>query len=222
MIPTYPMTTTKLMKLSHILCLPLFALALGCSRTPVDPPQEDYAKLFPFTGPEKPSPRYEEMIPKLGNPETTPASFVYPGVIIPGLQRTYTVRLSYTFAEPADLSQGDGLNAPEDVRSKVYIRYVDADKQLRSLGSEPSLPVAERLTNDGKPHTLTFTLSTGQPLYLQVGGYALRGTTLNVSLQATSTDGIFVTPTLLTEQSQHADEGNSRLPNPFCQYIILP
>lgn len=222
MTPTALMTTIKLMKLRYSLALPLLGLCLACSRTPIDPPQEDYGKLFPFPGPEKPSPRYEEMTPRLGNPETTPETFVYPGVSIPGLQRTYSATLSYTFAEPADLSQGGNLSAQEDIRSHVYIRYVGADRQLHSLGSASSFSGASRLINDGKPHELTLTLTTGQPLYLQVGGFAIRGTTLRVSLQATSTDQIFVTPTLLTEQSQHADEGEARLPNPFCQYIILP
>lgn len=214
------MTTTKLMKLPYSALL-LLGLLASCSRPPIDPPAEDYAKLFPFSGPEQPSPRYEEMTPRLSNPEVTPATFVYPGVTIPGVQRSYQVKLSYTFAEPADLSSGaEGL--AEYVRSHVFIRYVGADRQLHTLGSASTFAEADRLINDGQAHELTLTLSTGQPLFLQVGGFAQRGTTLRASLQATSTDGLFVTPLLETEQSQHADEGEARLPNPFCQYIILP
>lgn len=215
------MITTKLMQLPYSTLLLLALLATSCSRPPIDQPEEDYAKLFPFSGPERPSARYEEMIPRLSNPEVTPETFVYPGVTIPGIQRSYQVKLTYTFAEPADLSYGRGELA-EDVRSHLLLRYVGADKQLHTLGSAATFDEGNRLINDGQPHELTFTLTTGQPLYLLVSGSAIRGTTLRASLQATSTDGIFVTPLLETEQSQHADEGEARLPNPYCQYIILP
>ena len=70
----------------------LTALALvGCKHTPVDYPTEDYDKLFPFRGVERPDGRYEDMTILSGNPETTPSTFVYPGVTLPGtprLQRT--------------------------------------------------------------------------------------------------------------------------------------
>ena len=55
-----------------------------------------------------------------------------------------------------------------------------------------------------------------------VGDQAARGSTIHVSLQAVSTDGIFATPVLETRQTQNYDEGEARLPAPFCKYIILP
>ena len=216
------MTTTKLMKLPYSALLGLLLALIACSRMPIDPPQEDYDKLFPFQGAERPAPRYEEMIARLGNPETTPAPFVYPGVSIPGLQRSYDVTLTYTFAEPAGLSQGGGLNPQNQVDSHVLIRYVGADKQLHTLGSAKEFTGKARLINDGNPHELTFTLTTGQPLYLLVSGFATRGTTISASLHAISQDKIFSTPVLATRQTQNADEGEARLPSPYCQYIILP
>jgi len=72
----------------------------------VDYPVEDYDKLFPFRGVERPDGRYEDMTILSGNPETTPRTFVYPGVTLPGTPRTYRVTLTYSFSEPADLHQG--------------------------------------------------------------------------------------------------------------------
>ena len=47
----------------------LTALALvGCKHTPVDYPTEDYDKLFPFRGVERPDGRYEDMTILSGNP----------------------------------------------------------------------------------------------------------------------------------------------------------
>lgn len=209
------------MKLLYSLLFPLAFFASSCSRTPVDLPQENYSQLFPFSGPEKPAPRYEEMIARLGNPETTPTSFIYPGVEIPGLQRTYDVTLSYTFAEPADLGSGE-LSAQDEINSHILIRYVGADRQLHTLGSAEEFAGDRALINDGKSHELTFTLTTGQPLYLLVTGSATRGTNIQASLRAASRDGIFVTPVLESEQAQNADEGEARLPTPYCKYIILP
>lgn len=200
----------------------LTALALvGCKHTPIDYPVEDYDKLFPFRGVERPDGRYEDMTILSGNPETTPSTFVYPGVTLPGTPRTYRVTLTYSFSEPADLHQG-GLRKQSEVRSRCVVRYVGADKLLHELGTEKTFQGASLILNDGNQHTQTLTLSSGQPLFLLVNGTAARGSTIHVSLQAVSTDGIFATPVLETRQTQNYDEGEARLPAPFCKYIILP
>ena len=182
---------------------------------------EDYDKLFPFRGVERPDGRYEDMTILSGNPETTPSAFVYPGVTLPGTPRTYRVTLTYSFSEPADLHQG-GLRKQSEVRSRCVVRFVGADKLLHELGTEKTLQGSSLIPNDGNQHTQTLTLSSGQPLFLLVNGTAARGSTIHVSLQAVSTDGIFATPVLETRQTQNYDEGEARLPAPFCKYIILP
>ena len=113
-----------------ICLLPLVCafVAMACNRTPVDMPEEDYNQLFPFKGLEKPVINYEDMPILVGDPETSPQDYVYQGVTFP-TQRSYQVRLTYSFEEPADLGDG-GLRPQSSVRSKIVIRYVGADKQL--------------------------------------------------------------------------------------------
>ncbi len=114
-------TVTTMNRLLQSLVV-LTALALvGCKHTPIDYPVEDYDKLFPFRGVERPDGRYEDMTILSGNPETTPSTFVYPGVTLPGTPRTYRVTLTYSFSEPADLHQG-GLRKQSEVRSRCVVR----------------------------------------------------------------------------------------------------
>ena len=225
MTPMPLMTTTNALTTMNRLLKSLVGLTaltlVGCKHAPVDYPTEDYDKLFPFRGVERPDGRYEDMTILSGNPETTPSTFVYPGVTLPGTPRTYRVTLTYSFSEPADLHQG-GLRKQSEVRSRCVVRYVGGDKLLHELGTEKTLQGANLIPNDGKEHTQTLTLSSGQPLFLLVNGTAARGSTIHVSLQAVSTDGIFATPVLETRQTQNYDEGEARLPAPFCKYIILP
>lgn len=52
----------------------LTALALvGCKHTPIDYPVEDYDKLFPFRGVERPDGRYEDMTILSATPRRLPA-----------------------------------------------------------------------------------------------------------------------------------------------------
>ena len=98
MIPMPLMITTNAITTMNRLLqslVGLTALALvGCKHTPVDYPTEDYDKLFPFRGVERPDGRYEDMTILSGNPETTLSTFVYPGVTLPGTPRTYRVTLT--------------------------------------------------------------------------------------------------------------------------------
>lgn len=221
-------TTTKYImnKLASILLL--FITLTACTHTPVDYPEEDYSQLFPFKGFEKPNTNYEEMPLLVGDPETTPESFVYPGVTFP-TKRLYKAKLVYSYSEPASLSDGfdleggtGALRPQADVRSRVIIRYMGADNKLHELGTGKAFSGAQLIPNDGREHTIEFDLSSGQPLYLIVTGFANRGGTISASLSARSTDGLFTTPPLESTQSQNADEGEARLPNPYCKYIILP
>lgn len=195
-------------------------VAMACNRTPIDMPEEDYNQLFPFKGLEKPVINYEDMPILVGDPETSPQDYVYQGVTFP-TQRSYQVRLTYSFEEPADLGDG-GLRPQSSVRSKIVIRYVGADKQLHELSTARTVSGENKINNDGKEHSLEFTLTSGQPLYLAVSGYAARSTTISAKLEAHSEDGLFTTPILKTKQTQNYDEGEASLPAPYCKYIILP
>ena len=58
--------------------LALVALLVSCSRSTADYADEDYDKLFPFTGVEKPKVSYEDQIVQLGNPDAPVSHLLVP------------------------------------------------------------------------------------------------------------------------------------------------
>jgi len=77
----------------------LAMLAMGCSPSSEDYAEEDYEKLFPFGGIEKPKVSYEDQVVQLGDPYASVSDFVYPGVEITENVRTYKVTLTCSFKE---------------------------------------------------------------------------------------------------------------------------
>ena len=77
----------------------LTLLMLGCSRSSEDYADENYEKLFPFHGIEKPKVSYEDQIVQLGDPDAPISDYVYPGVDITENVRKYKVTLICSFNE---------------------------------------------------------------------------------------------------------------------------
>lgn len=118
----------------------LSALFLGsCQKSEVDAPLEDYDRLFPFKGAEKPRISYEDQNIRLGDPDAPVSAFVYPGVKITEDVRTYRVTLTCSFKE-ADLS--GKLVTKDAVDSRYVVRYVGATSSCTPL---PPLYVTLRL-----------------------------------------------------------------------------
>ena len=92
------------------LCITLSAFVMilftACSHAVNDDADEDYDKLFPFKGIEKPKISYDDQALQLASIDMNEQSYVYPGVEISGEKRTYTVTLSccllYTSPSPRD------------------------------------------------------------------------------------------------------------------------
>lgn len=185
---------------------------IGCSKHPADSPDEDYDKLFPFTGIEKPV-SDGSLSTSVCNPERELADYAYSPENIEGESREYIVTVRYGFRETdyrGELSR--------DVSSRYIIRYIDANGKYISVGSGSSAPI---VMANGKEYSETMRVRSGYPLYLSLIGSAPRGSSVRASISAHSTDGFITAPTINIEQYQN-DEGIHTLKHPFCEYIILP
>ena len=134
----------------------LTLLTLGCSRSSEDYADEDYEKLFPFPGIEKPKVSYEDQIVQLGDPDAPVSDYVYPGVDITENVREYKVTLTCSFNEVDILGQ---LVGEDDISSRYTIRYIAPDKQLRIVSSNNGDETAHLFLTNGK---VTFKLSFQQ------------------------------------------------------------
>lgn len=169
---------------------------------------EDYDSLFPFQGIDKPDISYDEMKSQLCDPELAVDKFEYPGVNI-NPSREYTVTFRCVFKE------GDNFD------SKYIIRYVDADKKIKTIGTNNSDVTLNHKLKSGVEKVISFKVRSGFPMYLGVDGVGARNSSVNASVSAVSTDGYITTPALITSQNQNK-EGPNRVEHPYCEYIILP
>ena len=92
---------------------------MSCTRTYDDAPREDYDRLFPFKGPERPRISYEDQDVRLGDPDAPVSDFVYPGVNIDRDVRTYRVTLTCSFGEVDILG---AAVADTDLQSRYVVR----------------------------------------------------------------------------------------------------
>ena len=197
----------------------LSALFLGsCQRSEVDAPLEDYDRLFPFKGAEKPRISYEDQNIRLGDPDAPVSSFVYPGVKITEDLRTYRVTLTCSFKE-TDFS--GKLVAKGAVDSRYVVRYVGADQQLHTISTSERDKTAESHLTNGDEHSVTFEAKSGHPMYLLVNGVGPFGSSIKASISAVSEDGFTIVRPLEVQEHQN-DEGIAKIKHPFCGYIILP
>ena len=196
----------------------LTLLTMSCSRSSEEYVEEDYEKLFPFPGIEKPKVSYEDQIVQLGDPDAPVSDYVYPGVEITENVREYKVTLTCSFNEVDILGQ---LVGKDDISSRYTVRYITPDKQLRGISSNIHEETANVFLTNSKEQTITFTAKSGYPMYLCVNGVGPRGSSIKATISAISEDGFTIVKPLSVNEHQN-EEGIDKIKAPFCGYIILP
>ena len=196
----------------------LTLLTMSCSRSSEEYVEEDYEKLFPFPGIEKPKLSYEDQIVQLGDPDAPVSDYVYPGVEITENVREYKVTLTCSFNEVDILGQ---LVGKDDISSRYTVRYITPDKQLRVISSNIHEETANVFLTNSKEQTITFTAKSGYPMYLCVNGVGPRGSSIKATISAISEDGFTIVKPLSVNEHQN-EEGIDKIKAPFCGYIILP
>lgn len=181
----------------------------ACKDKVLDEPEEDYKRLFPFTGISKPDNSLEDMNRMPCDPHQALSLYKYPGIDVTEETLEYDVTLRCLYTQP----EGSTL-------ARYNLRYIGADKALVELKSGSMVEHGEHLVA-GKELVKTFRVRSGYPLYIAVNGVAPRGSRITASISARSVDGLVVVPSLSTDQSQNK-EGPNPIPNPYCEYIILP
>ena len=196
----------------------LALLTGGCSHSSEDYADEDYEKLFPVPGVEKPKVSYEDQVVQLGDPDAPISDYVYPGVDITDNVRNYKVTLTCSFTE-VDIA-GELIDE-DDLTSRYTIRYIDTDKRLRIISSNKRDSTAHIFLTNNKEDTITFTAKSGYPMYLCVNGVGPRSSSVKAKISAISEDGLTIVKPLSVHEYQN-EEGLDKIKAPFCGYIILP
>ncbi len=209
--------TMKINLINYVL-MGLTLLTMSCSRSSEEYVEEDYEKLFPFPGIEKPKVSYEDQIVQLGDPDAPVSDYVYPGVEITENVREYKVTLTCSFNEVDILGQ---LVSKDDISSRYTVRYITPDKQLRVISSNIHEETANVFLTNSKEQTITFTAKSGYPMYLCVNGVGPRGSSIKATISAISEDGFTIVKPLSVNEHQN-EEGIDKIKAPFCGYIILP
>ena len=196
----------------------LALLAVSCSRSSEDYAEEDYNKLFPFGGIEKPKVSYEDQVIQLGDPYASVSDFVYPGVEITQNVRTYKVTLTCSFKEQSFAGES---GTTDKIDSRYVIRYIDADKKLRTMGTDRRAQGTDFLLTKNKEHIVTFKARSGFPMFLWVNGVGPQNSSVHATISAVSEDGFTIVKPLAVHEYQN-QEGIDKIKAPFCAYIILP
>jgi len=196
----------------------LALLAVSCSRSSEDYAEEDYNKLFPFGGIEKPKVSYEDQVVQLGDPYASVSDFVYPGVEITQNVRTYKVTLTCSFKEQSFAGES---GTTDKIDSRYVIRYIDADKKLRTIGTDRRAQGTDFLLTKNKEHIVTFKARSGFPMFLWVNGVGPQNSSVHATISAVSEDGFTIVKPLAVHEYQN-QEGIDKIKAPFCAYIILP
>lgn len=196
----------------------LALLAVSCSRSSEDYAEEDYNKLFPFGGIEKPKVSYEDQVVQLGDPYASVSDFVYPGVEITQNVRTYKVTLTCSFKEQSFAGES---GTTDKIDSRYVIRYIDADKKLRTIGTDQRAQGTDFLLTKNKEHIVTFKARSGFPMFLWVNGVGPQNSSVHAIISAVSEDGFTIVKPLAVHEYQN-QEGIDKIKAPFYAYIILP
>lgn len=183
----------------------------SCNVKDEDPAEEDYDKLFPLKPIEKPESAYEDMKIRLCDPDEALQNYRYPGVTLAD-EREYEITLKCKYRDGQD---------PFASASRFVVRFIGADKNIKTVGSNSVDSSLNFKMEKNKEFVFTYKVKSGFPMYLSVNGVGDRGSGVNASITAVSSDGLVVIPTLSTEQNQNR-EGPNRIPEPYCEYIILP
>lgn len=186
----------------------------SCNTYEENIPEEVYDNLFKVKEPDKPYINYEDMVVHPCNPTESELDFVYPGVEITDVKRTYkvTIGVSYTEKDHAYVM------APTP-NSQFQVRYISPEGKLMVLRNYPHEGKEADLKN-GESFRLSFAASSGYPLYLAVSGFGFNKFDLFVDLWAEADDGLLVVPPINYMKFLSKD-GDVDL-EPFCEKVILP
>ena len=197
----------------------------SCNKHPEDPVQEDYRKLFPFEGIEKPENIKGDLVVKPCDPELALQDYKYPGEPEVAGAEEYEVILTCSFTE-----ENNAGFLVEDPTSRYTVSYINEKKELIVITCEGSEvgededeeddEAAPKMEN-GSLVEIRYRVRSGFPMYLSVNGVGPRNSNVKASIKAVSVDGAIEIPELRTEQYQN-EEGPNKLRTPYCEFIILP
>lgn len=209
----------NILKIS-VYILTSFCVLVSCnSDNQLDEPQEDYEKLFPWKGIDKPESAYEDMtIEPCNDKKLNKAIEEYKknygkDVETRPYRRTYSVTVTITFKE--------GYKANFIGKSKYEITYIDANKTFKHIGTKSNQEGIVRALENGENYTETFEVESGYPFYLSVKGVGGTGSNIKAKIVAKEKYGLIDVPVLKTEKYQPDNAGLITI-SPYCQYIILP
>ncbi len=171
--------------------------------------EEDYEKLFPWQGIDKPESAYEDMDIKTCNTEQLLNNYRDLSKDILN-KRTYLVTVECSFKEGL-FSSG----------SRYEIRYIDKDKKIKAIGTKSTQEGITHILKSEEVYKKTFKVESGYPMYLFLNGGGNRFSNVKAKITAKSEDGLVVVPILSVEQYQNK-MGFNNIENPYCEYIILP
>lgn len=205
---------------------------LSCNEKEEPIVQEDYNKLFPFMGVDKPIPQFGQIVERQGDVGLTAKTFRYLGTKSDLFQTEYEVVLTYSMWEP--------WNDEYKVKSRFALRFIDENEQLVSIGSDrdrrymtveeydnwdtsvPYPPIKYRMPDNRSEQRVTFRVKSGFQLLLCLTGVAPTNAWIQAELVAKALDGSYPPIKLSTGKQIQGGEGQASIPNPYCKYVILP
>ncbi|MBS9766565.1 MAG: hypothetical protein KGV44_03365 [Flavobacteriaceae bacterium] len=197
----------NILKIS-IYILTSFCVFVSCnSDNQSDEIQEDYEKLFPWQGIDKPENAYEDMNIKSCNTEQMLENYRDLSKEIEE-KRVYIVTFECSFNETFS-------------GSRYEFRYVDENKKIKAIGTKSTQKDISYVLKNGEIFKKTFKVKSGYPMYLFVNGGGNMNSSVKAKITAKSEDGLIVVPVLSVQQYQNK-RGYNPLQTPYCEYIILP
>lgn len=200
--------------LKYLSIFAIFSILAACNESVEDLPAEDYHALF---GNKKMDPPYigYETMPKLPcEPQISEEEYIYPGKEI-AEKRRYKVKLTFYYKEKD--FYGDQISV--NPKSYVMLRYIDENKKLKILRTYEDEGVPAAFENNVKKE-MEFEAESGFPMYLGLYGAGYNSFEIKATMQATSTDGLIVTPQINYESKFRTDGYSNDFG--FCEKIILP
>lgn len=194
--------------------------------------QEDYDQLFPFTGVDKPTPQFGQIVERQGDINMTAKTFQYLGTKSDLFQTEYEVTLTYALWEP--------YNDEGKVKSRIALRFVNEDEQLVSIGSDkdrrymtvdeydnwdtsqPYPPIKYQMRDNGRDTSIKFNVKSGFQLLLCLTGNAPTRAWVRAEIVAKALDGSYPPIKITANKEVQGGEGQASIPNALCKYIILP
>jgi hypothetical protein len=195
--------------LALLTCSLVGLLLVACTK-PKDDPEEDYDTLFPFKGIEKPLISFEEQNLLHCDPQIDKIRFRYPGVNITENIREYDLTLTCSYKKGED-----------NQKPTFVVKYIGEDQKLHYVVSNPNTENKDVVMEEDSEYTVSFRVKSGFPMYLSVSGSGVRGSQIEARIGGKCTDGYTVVKMLESVQFLN-QEGVNNVPEPYCNYVILP